>query len=396
MEESEIVGMITDLESDRVERKASLSDLDRVSEAICAFANDLPGHRGPGVVAIGVDDHGRPTGLDVDDALLRRLADLRDNGKIYPFPSMTVLTVALGGAVVAVVVVEPSDSPPVKFRGRTWTRVGPRRAVATPEEEVRLAERRRQANLPFDARPVTGASLDDLNLERFANELLPQLVAADVLADNERTTGQQLAGLRLADVSGTPTAAGLLFLGREPLAWLPGAFVQFLRLDGDDLGAPILSEHRLTSPLPDVIRELEETVRAHLDVAVDLSGPDGREVSRPDIPFEAVQQVVRNAVMHRSYEATNAPVRVTWFSDRVEVSSPGGPYGQVDATNFGQPGVTDYRNPTVAAVLAQLGFVQRFGVGLALARARMADNGNPPPELEVTPTFVNVVLRLLP
>lgn len=84
------------------------------------------------------------------------------------------------------------------------------------------------------------------------------------------------------------------------------------------------------------------------------------------------------------------------FDDRIEVQSPGGPYGLVDASNFGQAGVTDYRNPTIAGVLAQLGFVQRFGVGLQVAQARMAQNGNPPLKLEPTATFVNVVARLAP
>ena len=90
MEAGEILRLVTDLESDRVERKESLSDVDRVCEAICAFANDLPGHALPGVVAIGVNDAGRASGLRVDDALLLRLADLRDNGRIYSFPSLRV------------------------------------------------------------------------------------------------------------------------------------------------------------------------------------------------------------------------------------------------------------------------------------------------------------------
>ena len=59
MTDDEIEMLITDLESDRVERKAALSDINRVCEAICAFANDLPGNRSPGLVAVGVDDAGR-------------------------------------------------------------------------------------------------------------------------------------------------------------------------------------------------------------------------------------------------------------------------------------------------------------------------------------------------
>ncbi len=395
MDAAEILRLITDRETDRVERKGSLANVDRVCEAICAFANDLPGHGAPGVVAVGVDDDGRPTGLPIDDQLLRRLADLRDNGQIYPFPSMRVDQLALDGVDVAAVVVEPSTSPPVQYRGRTMIRVGPRRAVATPEEEARLHERRRHAALAFDARPLAGGSIDDLDLDRFTTELLPQLVAADVIAENRRSVGHQLASLRFTDSSGIPTPAGLLCAGVEPLSWLPGAFIQFLRLDGTTLDAPVLSAHRLTSPLPDLIRELEEVLRAHVDTSVSFAGPETEE-RRANVPLEALQQVVRNAVMHRAYEATNAPVRVTWFDDRVEVQSPGGPYGLVDASNFGQPGITDYRNPTLAGVLAQLGFVQRFGVGLQTAQARLRQNGNPPLELQSTATFVNVIARLLP
>ncbi len=97
--------------------------------------------------------------------------------------------------------------------------------------------------------------------------------------------------------------------------------------------------------------------------------------------------------MHRNYEGTNAPVRVSWFTDRVEITSPGGPFGHVSIENFGKPDVTDYRNRAVAEVLHNLGFVQRFGAGIALTRGAMEKNGNPPPEFGVYPEYIQVVLR---
>jgi ATP-dependent DNA helicase RecG len=97
--------------------------------------------------------------------------------------------------------------------------------------------------------------------------------------------------------------------------------------------------------------------------------------------------------MHRTYEATNAPIRVTWLNNRIEIMSPGGPYGLVNATNFGKPGVTDYRNPHLAEVLRVLGYVQQFGFGLATARRLLAENGNPPPEFDVTTNYVSVTIK---
>jgi hypothetical protein len=49
LSENELETLLRDLESDRVERKASLSDKDDIRQAICAFANDLPGHNVPGL-----------------------------------------------------------------------------------------------------------------------------------------------------------------------------------------------------------------------------------------------------------------------------------------------------------------------------------------------------------
>jgi predicted HTH transcriptional regulator len=70
--------------------------------------------------------------------------------------------------------------------------------------------------------------------------------------------------------------------------------------------------------------------------------------------------------------------------------------GAVTAENFGQPGLTDYRNPNLADAMKTLGFVQRFGVGITLAQAELRKNGNPPIEFQVTNTSVLAVIRRKP
>jgi ATP-dependent DNA helicase RecG len=105
-------------------------------------------------------------------------------------------------------------------------------------------------------------------------------------------------------------------------------------------------------------------------------------------PPAALQQLSRNAVMHRAYKSTNAPVRAYWFDDRIEIISPGGPFGEVTIANFGQPGIADYRNPHLAEAMRVLNLVQRFGVGIALAQAALRDNGNPPVRFEVDANWV--------
>lgn len=99
MDDHELEILLQDLEADRVERKASVADRDKICQAICAFANDLPNHRQPGVLFIGVNDDGSNAHLAITDTLLLTLADLRSKGNILPFPTMIVQKRVLGGKV---------------------------------------------------------------------------------------------------------------------------------------------------------------------------------------------------------------------------------------------------------------------------------------------------------
>lgn len=90
MDDQELEALLNDLESDRVERKASDSDRNKIRQAICAFANDLPNHRKSGVVFVGVHDDGSCANFTITDELLRILGEMKDDGKILPFPSLVV------------------------------------------------------------------------------------------------------------------------------------------------------------------------------------------------------------------------------------------------------------------------------------------------------------------
>lgn len=390
--DGELAQLLSALESDRVERKESLSDPSRVAQAICAFANDLPGHGAAGVVFVGAKDDGSCAGLSVTDDLLLRLAHIRGDGRILPLPTMSVEKRTVAGCELAVVTVLPSLAPPVRFEGRTWIRVGPRRAMASAEEERRLAERRRALDVPFDLSPLATADRSDLDLQILRREYLPSAVAPDVLAENERAELDQLRSLRFVDIHGTPTVLGILVLGTQPDSYVPGAYIQFLRVDGCELTDPIKDQKKISGPLGQQLDMVDAVLRAHVATSVRLEGAP-RDEQRPDYPIEALRQLLHNAVMHRTYEGTAAPVRWTWFSDRIEVLSPGGPYGQVSVANFGAPGVTDYRNAHVAEALRVLGYVQRFGVGIATAKRELTLNGNPPLEFDVQSTAVLATVR---
>jgi len=390
LDDRELLALLRDLESDRVEREASAADMEKIRKAVCAFANDLPGHRKPGVVFVGVDDNGACSGLPIDDDLLENLSQVRSNGDILPIPSIQVDKHALGGSEIAVLQVEPASAPPVRYAGRVWVRIGPTTQEAGAEDERVLAERARHINQPFDRRPAGGASLGDLDLLYFESEYLPNALQPDVLRRNNRSTEERLASLRFL-VGGVPTYGALIVLGREPRDFVPGSYLQFLGIDGTELADPIKDQKELSGPLYEIVQRLDALLEINIRSAVDFtSGPNERVT--PDYPVEALRQLARNALIHRNYQSSNAPVRLYWFNDRIEIHNPGGLYGQVTHETFGR-GVTDYRNPLVAEAMAHLGYVQRFGFGVPTAQRLLRNNGNPEPVFDMDRNSFLAIVR---
>lgn len=325
--EEEVLALLSDLESFRVERTAATKDTDKFSQAVCAFANDMAGSKLPGYLLIGAEDKdGQPTGMQASDELLRNLAGLTSDGNILPPPAVQVSKVALNSGMGDIVVVEvqPSELPPVRYKGTVWIRRGPRKGIANEADESLLIERRNASARSFDARNCVDAKLADLSLDLFTNTYRPMAIDAETIEENHRSVEHQLASLRFFDANrDCPTYAGLILLAKDPLYWLPNAFVQYVRFEGTDMGAEVSAEKRFHGDLLSVVRDLRSFVGL-ITTTRPVRSSTLEEVQLADYPEIAVREFLMNAVLHRSYEMP-APVRVLQFNDRIEIQNPGPP-----------------------------------------------------------------------
>ncbi len=376
MEHEELLRLLADLESDRVERTTSTTKIDKFAEAICAFANDLPQHRKSGVLFIGVDDKsGQPVGIEVTDRLLQTLAGIRSDGNVQPIPSISVSKHSLPGGEVAVVEVAPSDLPPVRYKGQVWIRVGPRRGIASESEERILVERRVAQARTWDARPCADATLEDLATDLFLVGYRQYAISQEVLAENHRSLEDQLAALRFFDPRrACPTHAALLLFGKDPLYFVPGAYVQYVRYGGLTLADDPLRERRYSGDLLSVMRSLDQLAE-DLAEARPIAGEGLSERTIYSYPPRALHELIMNAIIHRNYEGSTTPTSIRHFDDRIEIQSAGGLYGDLSPEQF--PDGTSYRNPVLAEAAKTLGFVNRYGRGIAIAQAELAKNDSP-------------------
>jgi len=171
--DADLADQLGHVERPNLEFMQDTSNRDALRRAIGALSNDL-GSQGVGHLLIGVDKHGRATGIDVSDEALLQVANIRNEGKVLPLPVMTVDRASFDQVPCIAVRVVPSPHPPVAVDGAVWVRPGPTTRRATPDEERVLAERRRAGDRSFDERPVSGSTLADIRSRVLPVDLPPR------------------------------------------------------------------------------------------------------------------------------------------------------------------------------------------------------------------------------
>lgn len=370
----ELDNLLTDVEQDRVEKTISTNDATKFGEAICSFCNDFPAHKKPGYLIVGVNDDGSRCGLPKDEKTLQTLMDFRTDGRIVPPPVIVVAGFEYPDGYVAVAEVQPSFQPPARFKGKVCIRIGPRKGTATDFEERVLSEKRSSFALSWDTLPCYGSNLNDISIDIFKLTYLPTAIDEETLLANGREIKEQLASLKFYDLKADcPTNAAILMFGTNPRFFIPGAYVQYVRFLGDDEVSDFEFETRFEGDLTTQMRQMEEFIKSQiLKKVLHNIGEDHQF----NFPASAIKELLFNAIIHRDYQS-NAPIKFYEFSNRIEISNAGGLFGKARPENF--PSENDYRNPTIAEAAYNLGYVNRFNLGVQRAKAALIKNGNPEP-----------------
>jgi len=374
LNKEKVQAMLVDLESEQIERTTSTTDTSKFAQAICAFSNDLSNTAKNGYLFIGVYDNGTLSGLTASDRLLQSLGGLRSDGNILPQPIMSVSVFSFVHGDVIVIEIQPSPFPPVRYKGKTWIRVGPRKAVANDMEERILIERRASNVSTFDVRRSLGLGLDSINQKLFTENYLPQAIDKDLLADDHRELTEKMASLRFFSPNyNAITNAGLLLFGNEVERYIPGAYIQYVKFDGLTEADDPINEKKFSGNLVHILAELDSFLEYAIVQQKPVPVTALKEKKQFNFPKWAIRELLMNSVMHRDYES-NAPIKFYQYKDRIEIINPGGLYGNARPENF--PNVNDYRNPVIAEAMKVLGYVNRFNRGIARVKRVLEENGS--------------------
>ncbi len=252
------------------------------------------------------------------------------------------------------VTVPPGLPHAFNLEGRYLVREGERTEPLLPPQLRQLMIRR--GALQFETHIPDEASVEDLDFDQVS----AYKDALDLPPD-EPVEGLLFRRGCLKDIDGAmkPTYAGLLLFGRHPQQWVPSATIMAARFSGVAISDQFVKQE-IRGTLPQQLRQAETFVRDQLRSVVRLVGLSREET--PEYPLEAVRELLVNAVAHRDYNQGGDSIHLRMFADRLEVHSPGDLPGPVNLENLLDARFS--RNPVIAQVLSDLGYVERLGYGL--------------------------------
>ena len=253
----------------------------------------------------------------------------------------------------------------------------------------------RIGNERLDTLPVADATLKDLNIEAVAQHILRA-------RESDRYSGGQSEPLPFLHEMRcvvsyqervVPTLAGLLAFGHRPQSFLEHTDIALAHFPGSvaDLTNPPLHFRRYGGTLMQQIDEVEKYLWANTRRGISTDeGPQREE--RPEYPRKALRELIANAVTHRDYNVVGARTQISMFSDRIEWRSPGGlPIG-ITEDNILFSG-SHARNPTIAQLCYQAGYIEAFGMGLRTVFSLLKQHTLPPLAMRDTGASFIVTMR---
>ncbi|MCA1750907.1 MAG: ATP-binding protein [Cryomorphaceae bacterium] len=161
--------------------------------------------------------------------------------------------------------------------------------------------------------------------------------------------------------------SAVLLFAKDPEKYIPSASVRYVRYEGKEAltGTEhnVVKDQRFESHIPGLIDEVKTFLRASLRDYYFLDMNEGKFRKVPEYPEEAWLEGIVNAMCHRSYNSQGSAIYIRHFDDRLEISNSGPLPAQVTIENIKTERFS--RNPRVARVLEDMGYVRQLNEGVS-------------------------------
>ncbi len=311
MNKKELMILIKKRESQTLEFKQSLSDIKRITEIACSFANSKGG-----IIIVGVNNNGKVIGLDIGKQTIERLTDsMIDNTdpKIYP----DIKVIREKNKDIILISIKYSSLKPHLAHGRAFFRSGKNTKLMSRAEYEKLLLERNKHKLKFDEEVCEDAHYNNIDINKVRNFLEKRSKFSNVAVPSDfKKTLEAIKGIKKIKGKSRVTNLGVLFFSKNPQDFIPQSEIKVARFKGIDM-FEFIDEARIKTTLLEALDETEKFIRKNTRKAMKIV--EFERVDIPEYPYEAIREAIINALAHRDYFISGATVRILIFDDRIEV-----------------------------------------------------------------------------
>lgn len=388
---------LIDLVSKTVHQKAETQTLElkaahvdcpkRLYDTLSSFSNQDSG----GVLLFGVDETKSFEVVGVYDLQSLQKKVTEQCNQMEP-PVRAVFTVAeVDGKPVCSAEIPAIDlsERPCYYKGAgrvkgSYIRVGDADLPMTDYELYSYEAFRK--HLYDDERPIERASLKALNQDVLQRYVLEKRI--DRPGFGKLSEPEQYELLNITR-NGTPTLAAVLNFAIYPQGYLPQLGITAIVVPGTEIGslaedsARFLDNKRIEGTIAEMVEEALSFCKRNMKTRTVIAPDTGLRTDWTEYPISALREIILNALIHRDYSlyTEGTPVQLDFFSDRVEVHSPGCLYGRATIEQLGHSR-PDLRNPALAVMAETLTDSENRYSGIPTIRREMEAYGLPAPVFE--------------
>ncbi len=347
-------------ESMTVEFKRSLSEFSDILATVSAFSNTKGG-----IILVGVDDQGNVLGVQIGKRTLEDLSNKivqNTDPKIYPEIKIEEIH---DKKVIEIKVSERSDKP-VFAKGIAYKRVGRSNVKMDREEIVNLL--RKTYELSYE--DIEISNIEDIDLSKVKEFIEKARKRRLALVPKDEISVLRNLGL-ISDKK--VKLAALLVFGENPQAKIPWATVKIGKFLGET--TPILEKEIGGDLLEQIEKSYTETASL-IRKEIKVDGLKRKEIY--EYPLQALRELIINSITHRDYSVAS-PIYIKIFNDHVEIENPGGLPPGITLEDLKKPHRSILRNPKIANILYNMGYIEKWGVGTLQVLEKCILNGNGEP-----------------
>ena len=349
-------------ESKNLDLKKEMTDT--FLKTVSAFANF-----GTGTIIFGVDDDGTIVGID-DMKKLRLDIENKINQNINPIPDYT-LEEDEKNNIIKLVVKEGKDKP-YFYKSKSYMR----RDTSTVEMDKYELKRfiMDVDNISFDSLKSSNQDLEFRVLEKALKEKMGiEIFSLDTLRTLElfsKDYGYNKGAELLADTN-KYEGIDIVRFGENI-----NIFLDRVRLN------------RIS-----IIEQYNKAVEKFVQYYTYEEVEGFYRVKKEKIPEDAFREAIANALINRDWDSA-ANIQVSFFDDRIEITSPGGLPKGVTIEDYLHKELSIPKNPIIGNVFFRLGLIERYGTGVQRICA-LYDNNVNKPTFEVAENLIKIILPFL-